>query len=268
MKLITFLIFLILSIASFAQPNMDELNEWINDGNCFLSLMDSNSKNELIKYYELAPMEWEIQHDTFIVKSAYPFKTTDEDFRDSIIVVEYQSTGLKTITRRFDKKCKEFFGVEDGEFWMVCTIQLPLRNQTLAIKVLKEEVWKRPNKDYSSTTKQEIQVIERKVQKDLPIRLVEVEKPSTEKLPYHIIPLKGGKWTKWRYFDGHCYRDTRMEQRVTLIQKALNKKGYDCKVTGTIDDATKAALLRFQKDNNLPTGRLDLETLKLLGVYF
>ena len=31
---------------------------------------------------------------------------------------------------------------------------------------------------------------------------------------------------------------------------------------------TKAALVKFQRENNLPVGQLDFETLKALGVNF
>ena len=51
------------------------------------------------------------------------------------------------------------------------------------------------------------------------------------------------------------------------IQRALRDRGYD---PGPIDNVigvrTKAALVKFQKDNGLPVGNLDMETLKALGV--
>ena len=50
------------------------------------------------------------------------------------------------------------------------------------------------------------------------------------------------------------------------IQKALNEKGYECPLDGILGQSTKNALLQFQKDNNLPEGRLDIDTLKTLGV--
>ncbi len=51
------------------------------------------------------------------------------------------------------------------------------------------------------------------------------------------------------------------------VQRALRDRGYD---PGPIDNVigtkTKAALVKFQKDNGLPVGNLDMETLKALGV--
>jgi hypothetical protein len=54
---------------------------------------------------------------------------------------------------------------------------------------------------------------------------------------------------------------------VRQIQTALKNRGYD---PGAFDDIfgakTKAAITRFQKDNKLPMGNLNCETLKALGL--
>ena len=49
----------------------------------------------------------------------------------------------------------------------------------------------------------------------------------------------------------------------------MKEKGYDIGPAGEdniIGVDTKAALRKYQKDNNLPVGNLDFETLKSLGV--
>lgn len=53
--------------------------------------------------------------------------------------------------------------------------------------------------------------------------------------------------------------------RIKPIQEALIKKGYNTPTDNIFGKETKAALIQFQKDNNLPVGQLDKETLKLLG---
>jgi len=54
---------------------------------------------------------------------------------------------------------------------------------------------------------------------------------------------------------------------VQQVQRRLKGKGYN---PGPIDNVigtrTKAALVQFQKDNGLPIGNLDMETLKALGI--
>lgn len=56
---------------------------------------------------------------------------------------------------------------------------------------------------------------------------------------------------------------------VRQIQDALRKQGY---YKGTSDNTmgpgTKAALIKFQQDKGLPTGNVDFETLKALGVNY
>ncbi len=53
------------------------------------------------------------------------------------------------------------------------------------------------------------------------------------------------------------------------LRTALVKRGYDvgpeCSVIGNYT-GTKPSLVKFQKDNNLCIGSLDLETLKALGL--
>ena len=56
---------------------------------------------------------------------------------------------------------------------------------------------------------------------------------------------------------------------VIAIQRALRAKGYD---PGPDDNVlgpkTNAAIIKYQKENNLPSGNLNLETLKSLGVEY
>ena len=55
---------------------------------------------------------------------------------------------------------------------------------------------------------------------------------------------------------------------ILSIQRALKNRNYDI---GNFDQIlgpqTKAALAQFQRDNGLPVGQLDIDTLNLLGVY-
>jgi len=56
---------------------------------------------------------------------------------------------------------------------------------------------------------------------------------------------------------------------IIQVQNALKQRGYD---PGPSDNVlgtrTKAALTKFQRDNGLPVGQLDFETLKALGVNY
>ena len=54
---------------------------------------------------------------------------------------------------------------------------------------------------------------------------------------------------------------------VRQVQESLRSRGYD---PGPVDNVmgsrTKAALVKYQKDNGLPVGQLDLDTLRSLGL--
>lgn len=69
---------------------------------------------------------------------------------------------------------------------------------------------------------------------------------------------KGG-FTEWR--NVLCEKDITTEVS-TQIQEALKQRGYyQGEITGEIKKDTRNALVNFQKDNGLPVGQLDFDTL-------
>jgi len=78
--------------------------------------------------------------------------------------------------------------------------------------------------------------------------------------------VKKGGFTEWR--EVVCGNDVTADL-TRRVQAALKSRGYE---PGPADNvmgaATKAALIKFQKDNGLPVGQLDFETLKALGVRY
>ncbi len=76
--------------------------------------------------------------------------------------------------------------------------------------------------------------------------------------------VRKGGFTEWREIV--CGSDV-TTQMVRDVQTALRTRGYD---PGPADNVmgsrTKAALVKFQRENNLPVGQLDFETLRALGV--
>lgn len=55
--------------------------------------------------------------------------------------------------------------------------------------------------------------------------------------------------------------------QLRAVQTALNKEGYKLEVDGKMGKNTRAALVKFQKANKLPsTGKADGATLKKLGI--
>jgi hypothetical protein len=78
--------------------------------------------------------------------------------------------------------------------------------------------------------------------------------------------VKAGGFSEWR--EVLCQNKINAV-KVQEIQAALKAKGYN---PGPIDNVmgkmTKVALVQFQKDNGLPIGQLDFDTLKALGVSY
>lgn len=55
--------------------------------------------------------------------------------------------------------------------------------------------------------------------------------------------------------------------KISQIQEALRVRGYDPGPSDNVLGAkTREALTKFQKDNNLPVGNLNVETMRALGV--
>ncbi len=88
----------------------------------------------------------------------------------------------------------------------------------------------------------------------------EYEEVTTRKL------VKKGGFEEWKEI--LCAEEV-TSYTIRQIQTALKERGYE---PGPLDNIlgtqTKAALVQFQKDNNLPIGNLNLETLKALGVQY
>jgi Putative peptidoglycan binding domain len=55
---------------------------------------------------------------------------------------------------------------------------------------------------------------------------------------------------------------------IRAMQTELKKRGYEAgEIDNVLGTKTKAACIRFQKDNHLPVGTLNLETLRALGLH-
>lgn len=93
-----------------------------------------------------------------------------------------------------------------------------------------------------------------------------VKEYTVEKVNYAERVRTGG-FTEWR--EVVCAVD--VTKRFYLnVQMALIEKGYGESVVpdGKISKSTKEALVRCQKENSLPVGSLDIETLQFLGVEY
>jgi Putative peptidoglycan binding domain len=92
----------------------------------------------------------------------------------------------------------------------------------------------------------------------------EEETPAVYKTVSEKRLVKQGGFTVWTEI--LCESRT-TNDKITSVQKALNAAGYDAgSVDGRMGVKTQTALKQFQADKNLPSGNLNIETLKALGV--
>ncbi len=55
---------------------------------------------------------------------------------------------------------------------------------------------------------------------------------------------------------------------ITQIQRALKPKGFNAGNSGNTDKQFYEGLVEFQNANNLPIGKLDIQTMELLGIHY
>lgn len=78
--------------------------------------------------------------------------------------------------------------------------------------------------------------------------------------------VKKGGFTEWKQVVCAADLDKNFYMKV---QNALIERNYDigsAGADGVFGRSSKAALVKFQKDNGLPVGNLDFETLTALGI--
>lgn len=137
-------------------------------------------------------------------------------------------------------------------------IEIPAEYKTVTKQVLKQ-----PATTKEESIPAEYRTLTRKVESK-PAQVLEVDVPAEYATVTKTVLVKKGGYAEWR--EVVCEKDVTVA-KIIAIQNALKGKGYD---PGPIDNVlgpqTRAALSKFQQDNNLPVGRLDTETMKALGV--
>ena len=141
---------------------------------------------------------------------------------------------------------------------VLCLQQVPAVYKKVSRKIVKTPAYKQDfpiAAEYKIVSKQVI---------DQPARQEQIEIPATYKKVMHKELVRKGGYSEWKEI---LCGDKLTAAKIIAIQKALKANGYD---PGPLDDIfgaeTKAALVKYQQDKNLPVGNLNMETLKSLGV--
>lgn len=141
---------------------------------------------------------------------------------------------------------------------VLCLQQVPAVYKKVSRKVVKTPAYKQ-----DIPVPAEFKIVSKQVI-DQPARQEQIEIPATYKKAIHKDLVRKGGYSEWKEI---LCADKLTASKIIAIQKALKANGYD---PGALDDVfgaqTKAALVKYQTDKNLPVGNLNLETLKSLGV--
>ncbi len=141
---------------------------------------------------------------------------------------------------------------------VLCLQQVPAVYKKVSRKIVKTPAYRQ-----DIPVPAEFKIVSKQVV-DQPARQEQLEIPATYKKAIHKELVRKGGYSEWKEI---LCADKLTASKIIAIQKALKANGYD---PGALDDVfgaqTKAALIKYQQDKNLPVGNLNMETLKSLGV--
>ncbi len=238
--------------------------------------------------------------EAYVVKKVIPatYKTTSEE-----VLVHEGTSKMKTIPETYETVSEKMLvapaktewvkgkadanclsaNPEDCNVW--CLKEVPAQYKTVYKRVLKtpakyEEVKTEPvyKTVYTKVVDQPARVVEetipakyktesRKVLVE-PSKAVEEVVPAEYKTVTKRVMVSAETVGEWK----EILCDSKLtSSKISQIQRALINAGYDVGSHG-VDNVfgadTKRALTQYQKDNNLPVGNLNLETLKSLKVSY
>lgn len=142
------------------------------------------------------------------------------------------------------------------------TVEVPAKFKTITKRVLKT-----PATTKTVEVPAEYKTITKKVLKT-PSTTTTVEVPAEYKTIEKRTLVKAGEYSDWR--EVLCSGDVTNDVNKQ-IQQSLMNAGYDIGPAGAdniLGAQTRAALMQYQRDNNLPVGNLNKETLDHLGVRY
>ena len=243
MKGLFTIIFYFITIFSFGQIDVDYLNNG-EPGKCYLLLRKHSDTIQPIDttYMELVSHEFEL----------YSFKVGNGYSPPNQYEFQVSPPTQKLVKRKVHRQ--EYYEEHYQEARVLCMVEVPARYVDIPpVQVIKDgdTLWTVPTQ----------KVMGRRMITPSEARIISKEEAQQTQ---HEVWTLAGKWEVTEYIV-HCGLSTKF--KIMDIQKALNEKGYNTPLDGILDKATRKALIQFQKDNNLKEGRLDINTLKALGVY-
>lgn len=264
---------------------------------------DSVMIKDSFVHTEIKDPEWKSVYKRFKVKDSYTvhkvipakFKTemqkvlVQAEYRDfNIAPAEFEPNlmeytvveATKELTMKRSKNC---MSADPDDCFVLCYEELPAVTRTYtmrdlvsdgqALRQFRPNIYKEIEVEIL-TDSARIEVIN--VPPDyIMVETKEMTTPPTivySQIPAEYMPItiqrvvKAGSYSEWR--------EVLCEDKLTLetigkIQQQLLDSGYDLGEGGVdkmLGPSTRAALMEYQKDHNLPIGNLNLETLESLGI--
>lgn len=246
---------------------------------------------------KVIPAVYETVTDSVLTRAGCPnFKIIPLVYETIVDFIEVQPA----ITRWKKSKFKGCGGIHENECEIWCLVEQPPQYECITRNVLKTPATIKAievPEEYQLITKKVVKVsaevdvyeipaeyktISKRVVKT-PARIITTEIPATYKTIQKIIIktpvqvniievpaehqeilkrilVRRGGFSEWREI--LCPTDCGGPLVIHNLQKALKKTGYyKGKIDGVLGKQFRKALIQFQKDNNLPIGRLDIETV-------
>lgn len=207
---------------------------------------------------QVIPAAYETVFDTVIVS---PEKSRVEVI-PAVYETKYEEIMVSPATTRWERGAGDAncLSNDPKDCQVICLKEIPAQYNKVERKVVKT-----PSYTRQIVTPAEIKIVPRQVMVK-PAETIQIEIPATYKKVMEKRVSKAGGYTDWR--EVLCGAKLTTE-RIRMIQNALIAKGYSVGPAGAdnvFGEDTKVALRKFQADNNLPQGNLNMETLNALGV--
>jgi len=218
-------------------------NKELEAGKCYFSLLDNNEGDNIKK------------ENSFTLELIEPkYKSVERTFSEEELK-EYLSEGGKY---RFTmRELHSKFVFKDGQLSDLTTIKNPIGFCYCLVEVPTE---------YRILTKQELSALNntvtfKEIVSSSKIIKKEVKaKPKT--LAENQLFFESGSWSDLKEAISRRHDGV----SILAVKRKLVELGYDLTEDNVIDQATKDALLDFQKKNGLKEGQIDSATLERLGV--
>ena len=221
----------------------------------------SNIEEKRGYYLRLVPPVYRYETDTLVLCPALNGNMDTSFYKIVEEVLVIREANLAWRRAKVSKECNP----EVEEELAICYLKTPPKYKTVEYKKFSfNSILDTSNTDFIIPA--QILLVQREVleQEAKLERLYLDELPKNWTPDRFCIKIEAGQWSPWE--EVVCTYGVFNQPSILEIQEALIKQGYSLELSNQYDQATKNALHRFQKDQQIPIGDLDelsIERLKI-----